>query len=261
MTDPFRDLIEKEYKAYVKSGYCKIADKINQAIGEEYFDTANPHFFTGNPQADIVTIMLNPKRDNKEFKQQSDFDNFDDYWNHYRYFGKNRYGNVNRMKKEKNSRFDLNQRLFLRNLGVIDFVDEKNNADILRNLEKAIDNKLQWELVPYGSPNFDFRKIGIFHLKQFLDKTIEIISMHERKRVFFCGAVFRDLAWFENVEFVKNHKFKLIKNNGRETRDFYEMITINIHAKNKVIKAVVLPQYARQGGPLEAYAKKIKELY
>lgn len=85
--------------------------------------------------------------------------------------------------------------------------------------------------------------------------------MYDRKYVFFCGAVFRELAWFENIKFVKNHKFKLIKNNGEETRDYYELISIELTGNNKQIKAAILPQYARQGAPLAAYGKKVKQLY
>lgn len=254
-----KQFIKNEFEEYLQNGYCKKAYDMNQVIGEDYFDTVNPHFFTGNPESDIVLVMLNPKRDKNQYNAPNTFATFEEYWNHYENFGRNVYG-IKSARKSK-EKFDLNQLLFFRNLDVIDFIEEKTNSDKFDNLEKAIDQKLQWELVPYGSPNFNFKHIGTYNLKYFLDKAIEVISMHERKYVFFCGAVFRELIWFENIKCNKNHKFRLIKTNGTETRDYYEMISVELNNNNKKIKAAILPQYSRQGAPLETYAKKVKELY
>ena len=256
-----KSFIKSEFEEYQKNGFCKEAKKMNDAIGESYFDIVNPHYFTGKPDSEIVTVMLNPQRRKEDYNKKTEFKDFETYWNTYRYYGRNNYGITDEHKPTWKSKFDLNQRIFFKQLDIIDYKHEKAEPDIFENLEKTIDLKLQWELVPYGSPNFNFKHIGISQLKSFISRTIDIVTMYDRKYVFFCGAVFRELAWFENVKFVKNHKFKLIKNNGEETRDYYELISIELTGNNKQIKAAILPQYARQGAPLAAYGKKVKELY
>ena len=248
--DTFKAYIKNEFSDYLKNGYCKKAKEMNLAIGDDYFDIVNPHYFTGNPESKIVMVMLNPQRDKNKYNEPNSFSCIDQYWNHYRYFGKDVYGkNSARKRKEK---FDLNQLLFIRNLGVIDFVQEKSNNDKFDNLEKVIDQKLQWELVPYGSPSFNFKHIGIFNLKYFLNKTVEIISLHERKYVFFCGAVFRELLWHESVKIINSHRFKLTKKDGTQTQSDYELIKISIKTEDQEIKEAILQQYAMQGAPLDA---------
>jgi hypothetical protein len=260
--DTFKAYIKNEFSDYLKNGYCKKAKEMNLAIGDDYFDIVNPHYFTGNPESKIVMVMLNPQRDKNKYNEPNPFNSFEEYWENYRNYGRNTYGEKNGKLPKWKGKYDLNQKLFLKQLDIIDYVEEeKNDNYIFANLVKTIDCKLQWEFVPFGSPSFNFKHIGIFNLKYFLNKTVEIISLHERKYVFFCGAVFRELLWHESVKIINSHRFKLTKKDGTQTQGDYELIKISIKTEDQEIKAAILPQYAMQGAPLEAYAKKVKELY
>lgn len=257
--EKFKQRVKDEYNSFLQDGFCKRAKQLNDSIGTEWFDTSNPHFFTGNPNASLVMVTLNPKRDKPAFNAEPQFKNFEDYWEHYRYYGKITYGEASPRKWK--SKFDLSQLQFLQNMEVIDFVEEKTRIDNFANLEKVIDEKFQLELVPYGSPSFNFKEIGANNLKYFLQKTVETVCMANRKYVFFCGAIFRELFWIDGVKEIERHRFKLVKNNGENTRDNYELIKIKIKFEDNEIIAAILPQFARQGGPMKEYAKKVKELY
>ncbi|HPQ35717.1 MAG TPA: hypothetical protein PK563_14585 [Tenuifilaceae bacterium] len=253
-----KEKIKREYEEYLKIGYCKQAKELNECIGDEvFFDTHNPHYFTGKLDSKVVAVNLNPKRDKKHRSEKILKNTFDEFWDFYENFGKLKYETPK--DKKADSRFDNKQVKFYKGAGLLDLIEEKGHADKFINLKKVIDNKLQWELVPFGSPDFTFSKIGYKNLNPFLSAAIEAVILFPRDYIFFNGAVFRDLLNFENIELVSKHHFKLMKKDGTYTgKDDYEIINIIINGK---IKAAILSHYAYFNTPLPDYGRKIIELY
>lgn len=251
----FIEIVKENYYQWAEKGCCEEAVQLNQKIGKPYFDTARPQFFTGNLNSQIVLVHLNPKRDEECFGQKNKHITFEDYWDFITKYGKITYGTISEDKK-KLSVFDQKQVRFLKPFKILPF---KEN-DKLYNLEIVSDNKLQIELVPFGSPNFNYAVIGMNNIKPFVERILNLLLLCERKYIIFCGKVFIELLQPFIVE-QKNHTFKLNKNDGSKTRDDFNVICIKLDCNGKTINAVITPQYAKQGYPISHYGEMVKNLY
>lgn len=250
----YKEIIRKNFEEWKTQGFCNEAVELNEKIGMEYFDTAQPHFFTGDLNAKVALIQLNPKRNEGAWKQECDISSFDEYWNDYTHFGEKQYG-VNSSRKHK-SKFDSKQILFLKPFNVLPFVEN----DVYHNLEVVVDQKLQMELVPFGSPNFDYKKIGVENLSPYIKNLLEVLISADRKYIIFCGRVFQELL----KDFIikeKTHSFNLEKVDGSITKQEYNIINIKLKYNNKEITACIAPQFAQQGCPIKKYGEKISSLY
>jgi hypothetical protein len=252
-------ILQKNYNDWNLKGYCEEAQKINDKIGTEYFCVSNPHFFTGDLEADLVLVHLNPKRNKniltaKYDLEKNPFKTFEDYFQSYRFFGKKHYG-IDSPRIHK-SPFDKKQIRFIKPLNILPFT----NSDIYEDLEIVIDKKLQIELVPFGSNDFDYQKIGLENLEPFIENIINLILSKKRKKVIFCGRVFQQLL-AKYIISEKTHEFRLTKKNGDLTRDFYQFIEITVELNGKNFNAIIAPQYAKQGAPIDEYGKKLNKLF
>ena len=243
----FRENVRLDFEDWRSKGVCHRAEKMNERIGSKYFDVAGPQPFTGDVESEIVVVHLNPKRNTENFGKNCDFQAFDEYWSFYEKFGNVHYGPLSNRKHK--SPFDHKQIRFLQHLGVISF--DKND----------LYNKLQIELIPYGSPDFNFNKVGKEIINPFTEDIIQLIASYDRKFVLFCGKVFVELLKpFSDT--LKTHKFRLVKNDGSLTKNYFEVINIMIkHGDSTPIRACILPQYAIQGSPASQYGLKLAELY
>ncbi len=250
----YKEKVEVVFNQWKEYGTCEDANILNEKIGVEYFDTTNPQFFTGNIDAEVVLIHLNPKRNQDKWNKKCTFSDFQSYWDFYENFGKNHYGN-NSPRKNK-SKFDSKQVRFLRPLEVLPI----NNEDHFKNIENVIDKKLQIELVPFGSPDFDFKKIKVENLTPFIENIISLIASKPRKYVIFCGKVFEKLIK-DSIKSEVKYVFKLDKKDGSKTKRNFSIVNIALECNNEIIKACIAPQFALQGCPITEYGKKVKELY
>lgn len=256
--EKFKKNIQSNFIEWKESGKCKQAIELNKIIGKEYFCESNPHFFTGDLTADLVLVHLNPKRNKNKISGKYDidkpkFNSFEEYFDYFRYFGRYNYGeNSGRTHK---SPFDKKQIRFLKPLNALPFTGN----DIYKDLEIVVDNKLQIELIPFGSDNFNYNEIGVKNIEPFIDNILSLIAIKERKHVIFCGRVFDNIL-NEYVSKKKIHEFKLQKTDGTLTKGDYHFIEVEIKHNNKLIKAVIAPQYAMQGMPIEQYGIKLNQL-
>ncbi len=219
--EEFKKNIQSNFNEWKEHGKCSQAIELNKNIGGEYFCESNPHFFTGDLSADLVLVHLNPKRNKSKVSGVYDvekprFNSFEEYFDYFRYFGRNNYGkNSERTHK---SPFDKKQIRFLKPLNILPFTGN----DIYKDLEIVMDNKLQIELIPFGSDNFNYNEVGIKNIEPFIDNILSL--------------------------------------DGTFTKGDYHFIEIDIKHNDNVIKAVIAPQYAMQGMPIEQYGIQLNRL-
>lgn len=247
------EYIKKNFEEWKTLGYCKEAVELNERSNHEDFDTANPHFLTGDLNAEVVLIQLNPKRLTKYYNEPCSYKDFNDYWNSYIHFGKRTYGVDSPTHK---SVFDSKQVRFLKPFNILPFKE----GDKYHNLEVAIDKKLQLELVPFGSPDFDYKKVGVENLKPYIQRLMDILALADRKVIIFCGRVFEELLE-EQITKKVTHSFHLEKVDGTMTKNKFDAINIKMNIGNKEVVACIAPQFALQGCPITKYAEKISEFY
>ena len=110
-------------------------------------------YFTGDLRSRLVLVHPNPQQretDATEYEGGFEFEDFDDYLTHHRRFGHYRW----ELTREHPSPLDHKEMRFLRHWGVIDFIDAETSDEKRTDAARAIDQKLQLELIPYGSPRF-----------------------------------------------------------------------------------------------------------
>lgn len=250
--EKYLESLKNNYSEWINYDECQSAIKLNQSIGEVYFDTCNPHFFTGDLNAKLVMVQLNPKREKSDFftKAKASIDFYFDYYSNY---GKYVYGKGS--KRDFKSKFDQKLIRFLRPLDIIDL----NSHDVFINLENVVDKKLQIELIPFGSPNFDYSKIPKSELDVYIQLILSLIFAIERSCVIFGGRVFSQIL-SPYIGHRELHRFKLQKVNGELSKNVYELEKLSISFQEKSIEAFIAPHFAIQGMPVEAYGFKLKEL-
>ncbi|MEI6697248.1 MAG: hypothetical protein WCO13_14435 [Bacteroidota bacterium] len=250
----YLEIIKQNYDQWSFNGCCEEAVLLNNKIGKPYFDTASPHFFTGDLKAELVLVHLNPKRSKDSFGCKNKYISFEHYLEHFVTFGKKSYGIAS--SRTHKSPFDHKQVRFLKPFDLLPFRD----GDKYYNLEIVVDKKLQIELVPFGSPDFNYSLIGTKNIKPFIERIINLLLSCERKYIIFCGKVFVELLQPYILK-QKIHTFKLNKINGNLTIDNFEVICVQIIYNEKTINAAIAPQFAKQGYPVFQYGEMIKNLY
>jgi hypothetical protein len=253
----FKEYAKQQFEEWKTTGKCSDAVRLNKLISAEkkYFDESNPSFFYGDIQSSVVLIHHNPKRD-KDYKEiPCNHKNFGEFWDYYAFFGKNKYSALNKDEK-RYGKFDLKQIRFLKPFNILPF--KENNKNL--NLEIVIDKKLQLDLIPFGSPSFEYSKIGKENIQPYFDRLFKLVLSAKRDYIIFCGVVFREIE-IPGVIKTKIHKFKLIKKDGSFTNNEYEIINMEIDYKGERIHFSIAPHYAIQGLPIDKYGEKITELY
>lgn len=249
----FKQTVKDNFEDWKNQGYCQAAIDLNKKIGEDYFDTASPQFFTGDIHSKIVLVHLNPKKNQDKWNEKCNDADFDAYWERHALFGNKNYGK-NSPRTHK-SPFDHKQIRFLKPFGILPF-----NEDAYHNLEVVVDKKLQLELVPFGSPDFIYQRVGIENLQPFINLLLDTILESKREYIIFCGKIFSKILVNSIVD-KKVHSFQLTKNDGKPTISNFEVINVRLKHNNSEIIAAIAPQFAKQGYPVDRYGEKVYELY
>ena len=249
----YQDFMRQTFNEWKEINSCREAVKLNEKLTPKYFDESNPHFFAGDFDAELVLVHLNPKRNKDQWGKECSFKNYESYEHFYMKFGNVHYGCEVPIHK---SPFDHKQIRFLKPLGVLPFTGDK-----YKDLEIVIDNKLQLELIPYGSPDFNFNKFSNEDLQPFIERLLTVIAAKQRKHIIFCGRVFDKILAPYIIEPSKEYEFKLAKKDGQETINSYSVINIKLKIGTTEFIAAIAPQFALQGCPSTEYGKKICELY
>lgn len=239
--------------------------KLQQALdltaqtGQHFNHNEYPMYFTGKLDAKLVLIHLNPKQPNNTAATYTgpfwlkDVDAYRDYHQH---FGRILYGP--QAARTHTSPFDHKQIRFLKPFDVIPFVEEQNPDDRYMNLERVIDDKLQLELIPYGSASFRLKGFTHALLAPYLERLLSVISAYPRDYILFCGQIFAGIL----RDFLTDtHEFKLTKKDGTVTQHKTRFSTIQLPYNGKVLHAGLAHSFAQQGIPMAAYGRQCKALY
>ncbi|EQD53610.1 hypothetical protein B1B_10143, partial [mine drainage metagenome] len=166
-------------------------------------------YFTGTFESKFVLVHLNPKLSERLAKAQ--YPSFDAYLDAHRRFG------YHHWEKDPTYRsaFDHKQVRFLRPFGVIDFVPDSVPGHERTNPARALDKKLQLELIPYATPTFANRDFSTSVLTPHLERVLGAIAAYRRDYVIFCGAVFDRLLNRSGLVVARqDHHFRLPTTNG-----------------------------------------------
>jgi hypothetical protein len=265
MLDGFIKLLESEFNEFQNTGIAKGGVYLKEKTGQHLNHNNYPHYFTGDFNSKIVFVHLNPKEKNTDsdiFGGEFKFASFQEYFDFYQRYGTHRYRNP---ESDFKSRFDQKQLKLLKGLNIMTFLSEENDkrGKIRReNLATALDEKLQLELVPYGSDNFEtIPNDKIECLNDYINNILDLIVAKERDYIFFCGEVFTRLLAKYLVS-NEEHNISVFTKEGKEKSSYFHKLEINY--KGKHIKAGILrtyPQPGFDGDLITQYGKRVKELY
>lgn len=123
-----------------------------------------------------------------------------------------------------------------------------------------MDDKLQLELLPFGSNKFDSEKVSRYLDQSYIQILLDAISSQERDYVIFCGEVFETLLE-KYIVSKKDYEFKLPKVNGEIARNNSNFSKIIIDFNGKKIPVGIARSFAQMGINMNEYGKKCSELY
>lgn len=255
----FIDEMRAEVDEFIATGEVKRARELSARAGEDFSHSEWPHYFTGDLDASLVLVHLNPKRESdprRRVEGPGRYKTFEDYFDAYRHFGAHRYGPES--PRTHRSPFDHKQIRFLRPFGVIDFLEGRRPEDRFANLERVIDQKLQLELIPYASVSFSSRGFDDETLRPHYARIMRVIAARRRSFVLFCGGVFEQLL----ARYVADqHAFRLQKNDGTPTRQRARYANLLLEHEGTSFHAGLAHSWAQQGIPMASYAEQIRERY
>lgn len=255
----FLNEIEADLNELSETGVISRARTLSRRTGQHFNHNEYPMYFTGDLDSPFVLVHLNPKQaDNPadRFSGNHSFGDLDDYFAAHRHFGAIRYGPAS--PRTHKSAFDHKQVRFLRPFRVIDFVDGQGGEDRFVNLERAIDHKLQLELIPYGSDAFSVRGFTEEVLRPHYERIMEVIAARPRRYVIFCGSVFAPL--FEGY-ITDEHKFRLRKADSTREKQASRFANLALPYGGRTIAAGLAHSYPRMGIPMASYAEEIVNRY
>lgn len=264
MFDDLERAIQVDLDDLRTMGHMSRAAQLSTA-NQRFYDDTMPQYFTGKLEAPVVLVHLNPKQDDDYPKWSAHcprLNNVREYVDHFRNFGKSKYGADS--TGDHKSPFDHKQIHFLRPFGAIDFED---NDDVdprarRRNLERVVDDKLQLEIVPYGSSKFRAAEFKGSILDPCWDRALEVIMDErcQRQFVIFCGSVF---GRFLNRYIIEMHEFYLPMSAGRaeKQKSRFANVSITRQRDGRILQAGWAPSFSRQGIPMNEYGRKCAKLY
>ncbi len=259
--EKIKKTIEKDVNEMLKgraiSQAIALNDSLDKNTKKEYlFNVDDVQYFVGNPESEIVMVHLNPKKNGGGRLYPGEYSSFEKYVDFYTNFGTYRYGD--KAKTKHNMKFDGKIVELFKGADIMDF--DKALGNKRKEVEKAMNEKFQIELIPYGSSKFNYRIIPKSILEDHINRVLNWILLKDRKVVLFCGKVFVEIL--KNNDKVKlgkgeQRKLKLTKGDG-EDKYYSTIIPVSISGLSG--KAFILPSFSRQGINQLEYGKFLKNV-
>ena len=102
--------------------------------------------------------------------------------------------------------------------------------------------------------------MGIKNLEKYTARVLSLIQSAKRDYVIFCGRIFNEVLSPYIVD-QRAFKFKLKKNDGDDTKNYFELINVKLKLGEVTVEGAIAPQFAKQGYPVGRYGEQIKNLY
>ena len=231
------------------------ATTLSQETGLTLAEYSFPMYFTGDFESKLVLVHLNPKLSDR--LSEVTYPDFDSYFDAHRRFGYHHW----ELDPKYKSAFDHKQVRFLRPFNVIDFVPDTVSGHARMNPMRALDNKLQLELIPYASSTFSDRDFTSETLAPHFERVLGVIAAFPRDYVIFCGVVFdRLLSLGDLVVARDDHRFHLPTAKGISVSE-YRFSNVTFRYRGSAIQAGIAQSFATQGLPMPAYGAKCHEPY
>jgi hypothetical protein len=259
MLDNFKSIIRADIEEFIATQKMEKARELKHATGHHFNHNEYPMYFTGKLDAELVLVHLNPKQqknDAETYTGHLRWPTFEDYFSYHQYYGRHTYGP--QTSRSWKSLFDQKQIRFIQPFGVIDFVEERTREDRFTNLEKVIDDKLQLELIPYGSDTFSTKGFTPEILQPHIDRVLEVIGAYPRKYVLFCGRIFEKIF---RQHIVDRYEVKLVKNDGTAMKNTAKFSNLRFDYRGQVLHAGLAYTFAMMGIPMSAYGRMCRERY
>lgn len=228
--------------------------------GQHVNSTEYPMYFTGDLDARFVLVHLNPKDDDSHEPRRTApllLKSFEEYFDTFRHWGERCYAPG--CARPTKTAFDKKQVRFLRPFGTIEFENTDLGEAGFVNLRRVVDCKLQLELIPYGSADFNAGAFQMASIRPHFERILRVIATCDRDFVVFCGKVFTPIL----KDFVVGapHRFNLLKKGNVPERLTSTFANVEIPHRGKVIKAGWCQSWARKGLPMTAYAREVVARY
>ncbi len=231
------------------------AAALSQMTGLDFAEYSFPMYFTGDFASRLVLVHLNPKLSDR--LTQVTYSDFAAYIDAHRRFGYHHW----ELDPTYRSAFDHKQVRFLRAFGAIDFVADSVPGHARANVVRALDKKLQLELIPYASPTFSYRDFTSEMLAPHFDRVLGAVAAYPRDFIIFCGVVFDRLLTISDLVIARrDHRFHLPTTKGVSVGE-YRFSNVTIRYGASTIQVGITPSFATQGIPMTAYGEKCHELY
>lgn len=188
--------------------------KTNDYCKYELNSKSLPMYFTGDLKSEIVFVELNPGQgllntevtsngiEMKMFnlEKKISIKSFDDYIDFYKNFGKYKIEHqIN--NKQKIRSFDLKQLYFFKGVGLFNLGN--NSSFDYDDMLKVRENKLQLEIVPYMSKEFNFSNFKDEYIESRIRNILDLIQLYDRKYVFVTGSQSMIRKAFGEINFIK----------------------------------------------------------
>lgn len=235
---------------------------VGKAIKDGVSIKGLPSYFFGDRDANTVVVNLNPgeyvalcdETWNERVAQfGTSLDSFiENYNERQRTYGEN-YGVT---PKGKADSFDVKQAAFLTpwegsGVGLSSTPDWDSEEYRMEAKTKVINNKLQLELVPYASANFDIIKEEIYRFRPFVEILLDEIFSNERTYVIFQSAKFEPIFKDYNKMHRGTFKFLALEETEEPLKEGGKLggkcMVVRINHNGKSCKALIAHTFPNQG--------------
>ena len=258
------------------NGIISAAEKLQSVIKGGVSTKGLPGHFTGKRSAETVFVTLNPGQDvaNADIntKNQIRLLKIDDHSTDINFISTYMNARIDLGNRIKGSAFDVKQARFLKewkNSGIIFPLGFPSDSKTFREAKKIVLlEKLQLELVPYCSKNFDINNEVINDLLPFMEILFDEIFNSKRTYVIFASAKFESL--FKLYQNKENAPYSIILNSALPEKELViskkkrimqshcRVCKIIRKSDNKSIKSIIAHTYPYQrlnGDNMSIYGK------
>ena len=231
---------------------------LSKRSGTRFNHNTYPVFFYGDLGSRLVLVQANPqqaKNDAAKYVGDFEYADFDDYLERHRRFGFYRW----ELGHDVPSPFDYKQMRFLRHWGIVDLVDDESSDGQRTNVVRSVDQILQLELIPYGSPKLPADALPIDVLASHYGRLLRVITAYPRDYVILCGTVFDPLLELYVLQ-REDHRFRLPTSTGT-SRVEYRFSNLLLDFDGGSVAVGLAPNFSSPGIPMDAYGEKCHELY